>query len=337
MSTSDLVGLFGEIDEKNRKLLKYQEGSFFYRIGSISESIISISERHILCHVKVGSYNNKFGDLKELLWDKQRSINSDQVNEIINYVDQKSMETKSVNQFVFIATINGLDPKLIDGQHRLKALLSMDDEIGFIIQCVDYEDENERFLDFIKINSNTPLPDFYKSISSHESYCQVLSKEITDNLLINYPFLETKSISGRYGYLSHTKTRDSIFDHLRERSIPMSCDVSMSIVPTFISIVGDKVLFPSRVSSYPVPTINPDLCHANSSKVIRHEQCSYKKKHGDFCGVHKNSDKKKLFNPRFKRNHRFEELKIYDSGFFVLNSRWLDIVMEKIFPPLIGI
>lgn len=310
---------------------------FFSDIDKISKTSMSISDDHMLALVTTGSFVDRFGDETKFLWKNQRKIADDRVEDIINYIDDKDDTLKVVNQFVLFATVNGNDPRVIDGQHRLRAVLSMDSDTEFIIQCTNYTSDENRFMEFVKVNSNTPLPDYFKDITDHGTYCKALSDKLSEAMLDYHPFIMDDTVIDKVYLIKNEEIlKTMIFKSLIDRSIPMSSDIEDNIIPSFIEIIGDISIFPKRVDIYGIPSSDPHRCQANKSVKERGVQCPFSKKHGEFCKKHVGNGERSRFNPRNIRNSTFERLKHIDSGFFILNPKWLDIVLDKIYP-LVGI
>lgn len=163
-TTDELHAVFGS-DPKTVALSIYPESSFFTTLGRQAEYVIPVSAKHLHVLITVGNFIKKWPDPAEFLWEKQRNINQERVDEIITYLDSKTADTQVVNQCITIALVNNEEPRIIDGRHRLWALSQMDENTKFFIQCVNFSNNDERFIEFVKINSNTPLPDYYKSVT----------------------------------------------------------------------------------------------------------------------------------------------------------------------------
>jgi hypothetical protein len=318
--SKDLSSVYGEIP------FSYKEG-FFTRLHKCSDKVINVNSSILFAYITVDKYIEEFGDVEKFIWDRQRPIDKQRVIEMRDYFDNKKDFLKQTNQIVTFAMVGNEDPKIIDGQHRLSAILGMDSGFGFLIQCINFDSEEERFLEFIKVNSNTPLPDYYKCITDHDSYCKTLSDNIAAAIEKKYRhlFRENK----QYGYIKRDTLAPKICKKIKKRKIDISPYI-VQLTENFIVLLEDKKIFPHTEVKYSLPKICPDKCQAYKS-INSAFQCMHDKK-GDtpYCGVHKNSSVK--YYGRRERNERWEKLKEIGSGYFVLNSKWLTIVIDELFP-----
>uniref|UniRef100_A0A6C0J5M6 Uncharacterized protein n=1 Tax=viral metagenome TaxID=1070528 RepID=A0A6C0J5M6_9ZZZZ len=206
----------------------------------------------------------------------------------------------------------------------------MDGHSNFIIQCQNFETAEQRYIEFIKVNSNTLLPDFYKAITDHDSYYTMLSTKIVDDMKVNFPQLFNDM--DQYGFLVEQTLKEQIFAGLGSRHLPMSSEIEHH-VQGFIRVTKDISIFPNTVALYCSPIANPRTCQAFKSAADKIRQCiSPKKVHTDFCGRHKNNGPRNMYNGRKTLNDRYEQLKTLGKGFFILEPKWLDIVLDKLFP-----
>lgn len=326
--TNALHAVFGS-DSKTVELSIYPESSFFTSLGRQAEHVMPVSSKHLHVLITVGKFIKNWPDLTQFLWEKQRDINHERVDEIITYLDSKPVDTQAVNQCITIALVNNKEPRVIDGQHRLWALSQMDEDTKFLIQCVNFSSNDERFIEFVKINSNTPLPDYYKSITKREEFYVVIADQYTKAILDEFPHLVSSTI--KYGFFTREQLKTEIFQELSKRNPEMSVDIDMNEI---LHLLNDKTTFREAVVYYPIPSINIQKCAACRSKDNRLEQCFNSPKVDGYCGMHKS--KKYPFQPRTLRNTRFKELDEVKSGFFILDPKWLDKVMDTLYPPLIG-
>jgi hypothetical protein len=265
---------------------------------------------------------------EELLWDKQRPINEENVREIVHYLDGKSSDLRLVNQMVTIATVVGGDSRIIDGQHRLKALLNITEDTEFQICVCDYQSNQQRFIEFCKINDNTPLPAYYKSITDYESYTRTLSDMLAKEIQTNYPHLFDNA--GVYS-LNIANLTTKLYDEINRRGIEMGV-----FNPIIVNILQELERFPTQSMSYPRLPVNPNKCKCQKSQTNKMEQCpnSAKREYEGRCGTHFRSrtDEYSTINIR---NRRFEEIHVHRSGYFSLNPDWIREVFERVYPSLL--
>lgn len=136
---NDLYDVFS-CNAVTKSLAIYPQNSFFNKLGSLCNDLIPLTKEYMMAEITIGNFSKVFPNLNDILWDKQRPINQEIVTEIIQDLDSKSKDTQSVNQIVFIATVNHQNPKILDGQHRLCAMYRMDLSTTFLIQFTNFKD-----------------------------------------------------------------------------------------------------------------------------------------------------------------------------------------------------
>ena len=250
------------------------------------------------------------------------------MNEIVEYIDGQEGGLKLVNQIVTIATVAGSDPRIIDGQHRLCALMNLHQGTQFFVCGADYKDENARFLEFIKINSNTPLPEMYKDITDVEGFYRRASQQVSAAICEKYS-AHVGSMKGDY-VLREKDVKEAMFVGLRKRNVSMGDIVSMA--DSIVDELDSLVLFPQRAAhAYPIPSLRAGICVAQKSAADCTQQCPNpgKVEFNGYCGVHK--AQKNVFSAIHTRNRKFAEMKAAGSGFFLLDPRWVDKVLDRLF------
>lgn len=282
-------------------------------------------------------------NLVELLWDKQRPINENVKMSIIEYLSNldKDSGRRMSNMNVTVATINGSDPKIIDGQHRLAAIENMDRDDCFFVDVIDFMDENQRFLQFININSNTPLPSIYKSVTDHDSFCKSVSELTARKLVRKYPTLVSE-VKKPY-YMNKDDIKEYIFEYLRKYNVTM-CDLK-TIRNDIVDATQDKNIFPRIRCHYKNENvlINKDVCLSQKTEKEKYIQCHRLPKENGYCGYHKMM--KYPFNPVLVKTKRFGEiiteekmlrsdgsLAKEESLFFIMDPEWPATIIRHLFP-----
>lgn len=133
------------------------------------------NEQHFVCNI--GLLYKLLGD--QCLYDKNRPIRDDIVEDIIKYQESYYHRYEKYNYGtgkIVIGTVGGKDPKILDGQHRLKSASFLDGIILADVVVIDHKDDAERFDTYITINKSTPVPDLYKT--SELQYRKVLDDVI---------------------------------------------------------------------------------------------------------------------------------------------------------------
>src|SRR3989344_1273896 len=257
---------------------------------------------------------------KHFIWSKQRPINDTTVDRIMNHITLKPDALKSINMNITFATICGDDPKIIDGQDRLAALEHLESDTKFLVSIIDFRNEEQRFLEFISINNNTPLPEFYRDISDYDSYCKTIAKEIVNKLLVQYPAIVSEYPLPYYLHKTHV---ESIYDALKKYLVPIENNIEYMID----GIICHCSQFQRVISDFPVMSPNSKCCLSQKNANDMYNQCPNAPKpiHGGFCGTHKNQ--KFPYNPIFKRKFRAEQLK--DDELFILHPEWASIIVSK--------
>lgn len=300
----------------------------FFELITTGSHVLLSRENYLLCLFTSLRFITTFPTWTNMLWERQRPIEDANVKQILDYVEEKQGGLKLVNQVVTIATVLGDDPRIIDGQHRLRACLDMHQGTEFFVVVADYPTANDRFIEFIKINSNTPLPAMYKDIADVDGYYKMSAKYIAEAICTKYPDC-TGSRTDDY-CLHSKKVEEQLFDGLAKRHVPMSDIAEMCL--RLLDEIESDVMFP-RTSAimYPTPSLKEGYCFAQQNATSDFVQCSSRGKpeHGGFCGTHK--AQKHPFNPIHIRNKAFQLMQTRKRGFFLLDPRWIDKVLDKMF------
>jgi hypothetical protein len=281
----------------------------------------------MLCFFTSLGFIETFPKWANMLWDRQRPIEQSNVSQIINYTEEKQGGLKLVNQIVTIATVIGDDPRIIDGQHRLQACLDMHQDTEFYVVVADYKTANDRFIEFIKINSNTPLPAMYKDITDVDGYYKKTAKHIAETICGKYP----DCIGSRTeDYCLHSrKIEEMLFEGLTKRHVSMMDIAEMSL--RFLTEIESDMFPRTSAIMYPVPSLKEGCCLAQRNATSELIQCcnSGKLEHGGFCGIHK--AQKNPYKPIHIRNKSFQLMQTKGHGFFLLDPRWIEKVLDKMF------
>jgi hypothetical protein len=280
-------------------------------------------------HFQVEEFFKSF-ELGDLLWNKQRPINQDVKSAILDNIISKDALNghRLINMIITIATVNGNDPKVIDGQHRLAALENMDGDDQFIVIAIDFMDENSRFLEFININNNTSLPDLYKSITDFDSFCKNTAEITTEALAREYPALLSKH--DRNYYLHKPTIEEQLFKAFQTNNVPME-DMYL-ITDQILEYTKSTVLFP-RIKCSPVYNkyqrlVNNRTCLAQTSASNKYRQCRNAPKTNGYCGMHK--AQKHPFKPIHLRSKRFSE--VDPSMMFIMDLDWIMHIVNHRYP-----
>lgn len=274
------------------------------------------------------TFISTFPEWTNMLWDRQRPIEKANVDSILDYIEGKQGGLKLVNQVVTIATVLGDDPRIIDGQHRLRACLDMHQETEFFVVVVDYPSANDRFIEFIKINSNTPLPAMYKDITDVNGYYKTAAKHLAEAICVQYStFLGARTED--YS-LNAKKVEEMMFEGLSKRHVPMS-DIAEMCTQVLKEIESDTLFPRTSAIMYPIPSLKEGCCLAQASATTELVQCPHRGKieYGGFCGIHR--AQKNPFKPIHIRNKAFQLMQLKGRGFFLLNPRWIEKVLDKMF------
>jgi hypothetical protein len=145
-------------------------------------------------------YESKISEIIESedlidLWDKQRSINDDRVQDIIIY--QKSLIITDFKGMIIFCEYEG-NFYIIDGQHRIAAMILLFSEekidIKFITEV--YHDQTKKDIQnlFIEINKAEPVPLFYLNSSesldeSVEYFIKKYKKAFKDQMRTIRPYI----------------------------------------------------------------------------------------------------------------------------------------------------
>lgn len=266
------------------------------------------------------------------MWDRQRQINEETVGDIVRSLESKDAEIMLMDMDIRIGMLLGDDPKIIDGQHRLAAMEQMGKDAKFIVSIYNFQTEEARFKEFVMINSNTPLPEYYKAITDRDSYCKTLAMKIFAVLKEEY-----KDFYKHAQYFLRPTDENEIYVALKHVGVQMDIDIDRK-VKEFLETCKSAGLFPDVRARYVEVRANLDKCQAQHSK-DNLNQCSNRKKDGtEYCGVHQKCGQAgstcKTFSPRMELGARFSERREAGRGWFLLDSKWVSVIMENMFPML---
>lgn len=145
-------------------------------------------------YVNVQDFYAKKSDWKKtLFYSRNRPIDDERVKIIQNKYHEncRKFGKYTFSGQITLGLIKGLDPKVLDGQHRLAALENTSTENEFMIVIINYDNEDERFEGFKEINTNLSVPDKYK-FSTKET--KDISDKLADKILelpIFKPYIST--------------------------------------------------------------------------------------------------------------------------------------------------
>jgi hypothetical protein len=132
------------------------------------------------------------------VWDRQRFLEKDRVEDIINYQEEYYKEYNSFN-FVgiyYVCSIQDTDPRIIDGQHRLMAIKELSKDYPSFFCAVWYssvQNEQERVDIFQLLNLARPvnIPDFM------QDYKRDIINESCEHFFTKYKKFFSNNILGQ--------------------------------------------------------------------------------------------------------------------------------------------
>src|SRR5258706_8323970 len=139
-----------------------------------------------LYKINLSSLLDNQDQFNKLLYKHNRAVDDERVENILStFLNKKevSEEINFLNGQIVIGFVKCDDPKILDGQHRLKVAMSVE-KCDSYLNFVSFDNENDRFDYYIKINQNTPLPDFYQSCEHQKKY---VINEVCQKIYNLYP------------------------------------------------------------------------------------------------------------------------------------------------------
>ena len=272
-----------------------------------------------------------------LLWEKQRPIDQNKVMEIVKTYEEGDIDFRSLNQEIIIGTINGQSPKLLDGQHRLAAMI-LHGGIVFDIKWTDFKDEDQRYAAFRAINSNTALPDHLKTADTiDETYAR--SAAYTWELFNRkYPGADTVTYCG----CPKVSFIELLFHGFREHVSAYSLDDAPE---RFMGALEHPSLHLSNPADYHWHyNMNDGNCQAMKKDGIRcGSRAKSYKAHGTggfhVCGTHKNANCT-MFSATNLRTTLYERLQRDNMEFLLMQGTatsshphyWIKVALSVAFP-----
>lgn len=266
--------------------------------------------------------NRKF--INSLRYERQRPIVQDRVEELQELMVDNEFY-KSFNARITFVTINGSKPTLIDGQHRLSAMVDIK---PCMIEIATYDVPSLYDLHqcFVKINSNVPVNSIYLTASTNEDSNKLLATVIMDR--ISEKFAEQLKISEKYGY--HLVTKDDIYDVLDhydvgKRESPLQLFECETIIVKFVKALDGQTY---DIKELAFPKFDKARCQSTQRKGASY-QCVNRKKTGDYCGRHGNGCHSTL-RKTSARNACFNLLKDLPGGNFMMYKEYADVAMDSL-------
>lgn len=192
----DLISIFEEYDSSLR--LRYQ---VFY--GNIVE-VIKMN-----------------GNFESFYYKRNRKLDAKRVDQIAHFLTQTQIEGYSPGFGIIVFSVVAKTKKpflsddivILDGQHRCAAILNSSMEVqdsvkNQLFRVEFHENDNERFSSFIEINTNVPLPDFYKEDSNLVKECAEL---FASTLEKTYKNVMKKSQRPQVPHLNATAVKEYAF------------------------------------------------------------------------------------------------------------------------------
>lgn len=326
--------------------------SFF---KNIKYKIIYREKNACIIQVNIKDFTQNGVNWENLLWSKNRPINDDKVLDIVEVIQSNfSNDISNIeNSKIFIGTVNGYDPRILDGQHRLKSWCNLhsSDQLNnhnLLITVTDYKCEKMRVNDFIRINSNTPLGDYYKDDEMYTKYISnMMANKIYNNILLKtgQNIMFVTAVDSPYK-ITLEGLKCKIYKELKMYEMK-SEQAYFSLIDKITNLMYDKSFFSdSTPSQYPrVATINKQKCLAQ--KIDSSNKYSVKNKaiteiftqcnrephnNSEFCHIHLKNKLK--FSPVLFRMKMFDHIKQNNMNiFFILHHdyEWLSIIFTKLF------
>jgi len=270
--------------------------------------------------------------LSDLLWQKNRSIDTGKVSEIEENIQHVLELGRSFpNKQVTIGTVSGRNPVIIDGQHRCHAF-KLFDRLKFRIQLIDYQSNEERFEGFKDINSNTALPEYYKDPDS-------LYKNIANRLVSS---LDATSENGNLTLeLKKDAMRTEIYDiMMQHRGSFEDCDL-VRYIDMKVDHVMKKVskierwVEACKFSGDALIPVQPGKCVCLKTKTgtmqCKHaSKFSYNNKGSEKNRCGKHVDKTYLYNPKVHSDGVYDGLEPEDRYLIYQKCGWFRVALESL-------
>ncbi len=150
-------------------------------------------------YMKIRDFKLFKSKFQSINYDRNRPVDDQRVETIRKKYEDNYSKFRTYTFFgqIILGLVQGSDPRILDGQHRLSALEKIsEDSHEFMIVIINYDSEADRFEGFTEINSNLSLPDMYK-FSNEET--KKIAGEITESLVYNpifKPYLYQKEQNG---------------------------------------------------------------------------------------------------------------------------------------------
>ena len=264
---------------------------------------------------------------QDLLWDKNRPINAQKVQAIkTDY--QRNGSSHLINATITIGTIQGFQPKILDGQHRFEAysqLFNLDQDNLLLIDLVDYANEDERFHDFLRINTNTPLPEIYRDISDRSSFNRCLAERLRTQIMALFSQHFSAARDEPYN-LNAIELKERLYASLLRHTVAYENAEAFPV--DFITYLQCPILFPPQVEAYPLLALDLRYCQKVNKEGGLY-QCEHRPKPGgNYCGLHKRVGCK---TPDFDGIHVRQTLFQRASRFMLwFNYTWIDRIQNQI-------
>jgi hypothetical protein len=295
------------------------ENSFPFKLLQMELVLPVRNTNYFTVTVNKSVFISKFGyNIDKFIWDKQRIIKRSKVEQIKYSILQKPKYLRSSNLIITIGTVNYRDPRIIDGQHRLKAIYEIKDDIYFNIQWINFPTEKDRFREFVEINSSTQIAKIYIDDYDGVSYEQAL---ITADII-------KKKYEGLFihNIIDYTDLRNEIYQKITEIKNNINYD---NIIP-FLEKISEPY---KNYDECPIPELNLKYCLAQKSHRKSHQQCNHKPYDGIYCGIHKHCDKPeskiKKFNPENRKKYLYKILDNYGYGYFIFDRNWVSKIIKE--------
>ena len=184
---------------------------------------------------------------EKCIYDKNRPIDQNRVN--IMFDAFKNVENPHFYEGVCtIGCIRWSKPKILDGQHRISTAMKMSKCDGYL-NLISFRTEDEMWDHYIKINKNTPVPEFYKSSETRKKeyvcrICDSIQKKYPKSFKLsrdcNKPFLNIDNFKeSLFKIYNKFENQSEIYNQNQNRG-ENDCDRHISDIYDFNSNISKK-------------------------------------------------------------------------------------------------
>ena len=195
--------------------MNYQPPLFFdYYIPSSPRKVYGNSKEYYLDVKELFNLNN----LELFKYEKNRPIDDEKVMEIVEHQRSHLLKYGSYDFHsgkINLGSVSGSNMKILDGQHRLKAMMYLEGMIECDIVLSDYANEGDRFEAYLTINKNTPVAEFYKTANDGQKY---IISEAIKCIYGKYPKIFSNKRNHQRPHLNYEICCEKIYDYFNTAS-----------------------------------------------------------------------------------------------------------------------